>query len=152
MFLITVDCSPTTAWSGWLQLGRVEHCPHTMGAPPPPNSIVNLNVPPPMWWCITGRFFSASCLQTLTARINLSNTPFEREILRHQYSIATIRKTNANHNIDVWRHPSPTFSTFGHSKSHPDYVHIRFACKLQLKRSTVNHVKDSNFSVCKRLL
>ena len=37
----------------------------------------------------------ASCLQTLTARINLSNTPFERETLSHQYSKATIRKTNA---------------------------------------------------------
>ena len=34
----------TTQW-----FGRAEHCSHTMGAPPPPhNSIVNLNVPPPM--------------------------------------------------------------------------------------------------------
>ena len=40
-------------------------------------------------------------------------------------------------NIDVWRHPSPTFSTFGRSKSQPNYGHIGFACKLQLKRSTV---------------
>ena len=48
---------------------------------------------------ITGRFLWASSLQTLTARtnmINLSNTLFERETPRHQYSKATIKKTNAN--------------------------------------------------------
>ena len=52
-------------------------------------------------------------------------------------------------NIDVWTHPSRNFSIFGRSNSHHNYRHIGFACKLQLKRSTVNHIRDSNFSVCK---
>ena len=49
-----------------------------------------------VWWCniITGRFFWASCLQTLTAWINLSNTPFERETPRHQYSKATANNSS----------------------------------------------------------
>ena len=64
-----------------------------------------------VWWCNTGRFFWASCLQTLTARINLSNTLFERETPRHQYSKATIRKTNANH--QYWRVNTP-LSKFQH--------------------------------------
>ena len=55
--------------------------------------------------CITGRFFWASSLQTLTARINLSNTLFERETPRHQYSKATIRKTNTNQ--QYWRVKTP---------------------------------------------
>ena len=106
-----------------------------------------------VWWCIkriTRCFFLASCHLTLTARINLSNTLIERKTPRHKYSKATSRKTNEIVNIDVWTHPSRIFSTFGRSKSQCNYGHIGFACKLQLKRSTVNHVKDTNFSVCKR--
>ena len=58
-----------------------------------------------------------------------------------------------NANCQYWRvntHPCQNFSTFGRSKSQRSYGHIGFACKLLLKRSTVKHVKDSNFSVCKR--
>ena len=65
-----------------------------------------------MVYRITGRFFWASSLQTLTARINLSNTPFERETPRHQYSKATIQKTNPNRQYWHVKTPLSNFQYF----------------------------------------
>ena len=71
--------------------------------------------------------------------INIPKQQFEEK--KRKSSILT---------FEQWTHPSQNFSIFGRSKSQRNYGHIGFVCKLQLKRSTVNHVKDSNFLVCKR--
>ena len=60
----------------------------------------------------------------------------------------TIRKNKHNLSILTCEHAPlkiPALSPFGHSKLQWTYRHIGFACKLQLKRTIINHVKDSNF-------
>ena len=100
---------------------------------------------------ITGRFFSASCLLTLTdwlPRLTCQILCLKEKLLDINIPEQQFEKQTQIIDIVVWTHPSKNFTIFGRSKSQHNYGHIGFACILQLKRSTVN--QDSNFSVCKR--
>ena len=94
--------------------------------------------------------FSANCHLTLTSRINLPNTLLERETPRHQYSKATIQKTNANQSSILTCEHTPLKNKISVLpcacvQNCNVIMDIGFACKVQLKckRSTINHVKDS---------
>ena len=87
-------------------------------------------------WCmavhsITKHFFSASCLLTQTAQIYLANTLLERETHNINMPKQQFEKQTQITNIDVWTDPSQMSSLLANT----DLV-----CKLQLKRSSVNHV------------
>ena len=64
--------------------------------PPPPRPVRRLSqsqsrIQPAKVW----QFFQQSCLLTMSAQIYLENSPLERKTHRHQYSKATIWKSNA---------------------------------------------------------
>ena len=72
-----------------------------------------------IWWCnvLPDASFEQAGIQTLTARINSSNSCLKEKLLVINIPKRQFEKQTQIVKIDVWTDPSQNFSIFGHSKS-----------------------------------
>ena len=102
-----------------------------------------------VWQCtvLPNIFFwggGASCLLTLTARIYFKILCLKQKNIDINIPKQTIRKHTQIANTDVLNRPLWKFHHFYGTQIAQYLQTYDFVCKLQLKLSTINHVKYSN--------